>query len=452
MKTKQEKQTKERLPHYWRRTMSWTAYLASNGAQALIIGYLSFYLTENIYMSAAVVGTILALSRVFDGFSDIIAGFIIDKTNSRWGKARPYSVLTLVMWLAVVLLFTVPDISNFGKIVYVFIMYNLSDSVARTMLFASESVHYKRGFTNDEQLDIVGISGLLAGVMNIIINIFMPILISRLGDTNKGWTIIAIVFAIPCAVMGLLKLFFVPEVDVKNLIEEKKKHHITMKIAIKALFHNKYIFIFEGALLSFLIISGMSMSTYYFRYVVGDLEKLSIVSMMGLVAMLLMPFIPVLTRKMGIRAFAALSLVLGGMAYLILYLNPTNLLLLSICAAVNLLAGLPISMLMNIVAIQCMKYSEWKEGIQIEGLIASMNGVSQKVGRALGAILVGFLLSASGYSGSLTTQPESATSMIKFLYIGLPCILTFIAAAFVWFYTLEDKMPQIEADLKARIK
>ena len=61
-------------------------------------------------------------------------------------------------------------------------------------------------------------------------------------------------------------------------------------------------------------------------------------------------------------------------------------------------------MLENLVAIQCMKYTEWKDGKLIEVVISSMNGVSHKVGQALGAMLVGFLLSASGYNGALEVQ------------------------------------------------
>ncbi|MBQ7993570.1 MAG: MFS transporter, partial [Solobacterium sp.] len=99
---------------------------------------------------------------------------------------------------------------------------------------------------------------------------------------------------------------------------------------------------------------------------------------------------------------------------------------------------------------QCMKYSEWKDGVQIEGVISSMNGVSHKVGQAIGAMLVGFLLSASGYNGELEVQGAAASEMIKFLYIGLPAILTLIASLCMRGYRLEDKLDTIEADLAAR--
>ena len=450
MKAKKEKAKNNHLPHYGRRAAVWTTYAASNGMEALLLGYMSFYLTDSVLMAAATVGTIIALSRVFDGVSDVIAGFIIDRTNSRWGKARPYSIFSLVMWVAAVLLFSVPEMSNTGKIIYVFIMYNLADTVSRTMLFASESVHCKRAFNPDEQLDVVGIAGLIAGIVNMVVGIVMPLLINSVGKTKEGWTIIALCLAIPGGVMGVLKLFFLPELDVQEVLEKKQEHRLSVKESVTALLHNKYILLFLVVGMMRYIIMGMSMHTYYFTYIVGNLDLYSVVSMVGLLSMVVMPFIPALTRKLGIRKFASIFLFAGAVAYAAVYAAPTNIILLAISSAITLLSGLPVSMLENLVAIQCMKYSEWKDGKQIEGVISSMNGVSHKVGQAIGAMLVGFLLSSSGYNGALEVQGPAAAEMIKFLYIGLPAILTLISSLCMRGYRLEDKLDTIEADLAAR--
>lgn len=447
---KKTKKQKNHLPHFQGRQWSWAAYLMSNGAQTLIMAQMMFYLTDSVMMSAAIVSAIIAVSRVFDGISDVIAGLIIDRTKTRWGKARPYSLFTILMWGAVIAVFSVPNIPTWGKIIYVFVLYNLSDTVARTMLFASESVHMKRAFNSDEQIDIVGVTGLIAGVFNMIISIIMPQLIKGLGATKEGWTIIALMIGLPCMVLGLLKFFFLPELDVEEVTEEKKKQKISLKESVVALFHNKYIFVFEIALLTRMILQGLSVSTYYFKYIVGDIGKLSIISMLGLLSMVLMPFIPVLTRKMGIKNFCSFFLILGGVCYIPAWLAPTNMAALGLASAASLLASLPISMLMNLVAIQCMKYSEWKDGIQIEGLVSSMNGVSQKVGLALGTLLCGVMLSVGGYDGSLAVQPDSAVTTLKMAYILIPMVLLIIAGLCMQMYTLEKKLPQIESELTER--
>lgn len=445
-----KKNTKNHNPHFGRKMFALSGYAASNGIEAILVGYMSFYLTDSVFMAAGVVGTILAVSRVFDGISDIIAGFIIDKTNTRWGKARPYTFFTIVMWVAAVLLFSVPDLSDFGKIVYVFIMYNLADTVGRTMLFAAEGVHMKRALTEDEIIDSSGICGLIAGVGSTIVTIAMPLLISNLGQTKEGWTTIALVFAIPCTILSLLKFFFMPEINEEEYLESKKANKITMKESVTALLQNKYILIFGAVLLLTQIYMGLSMGTYYFKYIVGDLELLSLISAGSLVSMVLMPFIPVLTRKMGLRNFAALFLLLGGIASFAVYLAPKNVGLLLFATAMLTLSYLPISMLMNLVAMQCMKYTEWHNGIQIEGLISSINGVSQKIGRAFGALFAGFMLSLSGYDGSLAVQSASAEAMIKFLYIAVPGIVMILAAIIMRKYTLEKDIPMIDEELNKR--
>lgn len=450
MKEKQVKPKRNHLPHFGRRTAVWTTYAASNGMEALLLGYMSFYLTDSVLMAAGTVGVIIALSRVFDGISDVIAGFIIDRTNTRWGKARPYSIFSLVMWAAAVLLFSVPEMSNTGKIIYVFIMYNLADTVSRTMLFASESVHCKRAFNSDEQLDVVGVAGLVAGIVNMVVGVVMPLLINSVGQTKEGWTIIALCLAIPGGIMGTLKLFLLPELDMKEVLEKKKEQHVSVKESVVALLHNKYILLFLVVGVARYIITGMAMHTYYFTYIVGNLDLYSVVSMVGLLSMVVMPFIPALTRKLGIRKFATIFLFAGAVAYVSVYAAPTNIILLAVSSAVTLLAGLPVSMLENLVAIQCMKYSEWREGKKIEGVIASMNGVSHKVGQAIGAMLVGFLLQMSGYDGALAVQSGAASNMIIFLYVGLPAILMLISAICMNGYRLEDKLDTIEAELAAR--
>lgn len=438
------------MPHYWRRAWSWSAYVASHGLQAFMMTQITYYMTESLMMSVGIGSAIIAFSRVFDGFTDLIAGIIVDRTKTRWGNARPWSLITILMWGALVLLFSTPDLPYIGKIIYIFIMYNLSDSVGRTMLFASESVHMKKGFTDDEQLSVTGMSGLFGGVLAMICAILMPALIANYGQTPHGWTFIALLFAVPGIGMGVLKFFFLPEMDYAGMIKQKKKEKQPLKQSVKVLFHNKYIFIFMIALILLRFMQGMGISNFYFTYVVGDLSLLSYVAMFGMLSMLTMPFIPMFSRKLGIRKFIFVFQLIGGIAVALQFLNPTSIAMLSFGSIAVSVFGLPLSMLMNIVAIQCMKYSEWKDNIRIDGLISSMNGVAMKVGSALGILFSGLLLGASGYVGGVANQPESVITMLKFLQIGVPAICMITGAIVMRFYTLEKKMPEIEAGLKER--
>lgn len=98
--------------------------------------YLMFYYTDYAGVSSAAVGVIMLISRVFDGVSDIIMGVIVDRTKSRFGKARPW-LLRMCIPFAVsgVLLFSVPTgWSSGAKLVYVFVTYNLGSTVVYTAI------------------------------------------------------------------------------------------------------------------------------------------------------------------------------------------------------------------------------------------------------------------------------------------------------------------------------
>jgi GPH family glycoside/pentoside/hexuronide:cation symporter len=414
MKREKAKTKKNRLPHFPSRSLAWTGYVTSSGVQSLVMGYLTFYLTENVMLSAAIVSAIIASARVFDGISDIIAGLIIDKTHTKIGKARPYSIFTLLMWLFTVLVFSVPGTSTAGKVIYVAVFYNLSESISRTMLYASENVHYKISFNSEEQLDVVGITGLIGGIANMLVAIVIPQLISNYGVQKNGWTMIALVFAVPCTVMGMLKLFLLPETQNAGTTDTKQKN-VPLKEIPGLLIHNKYLLIFLTAMLCKTIVFNMASSagTYYYTYIVGDVSVMSTTSALGMVSMLIMPLIPVVSRKLGMKRFISYSMLFGAVGMGVLYAAPTNLGTLSLYIIANALGTAPFSMLSTVMSIQCMKYSEWKNGVAIDGVIASCSGFVSKIGAALGAVIIGACLTAGGYSKTLSVQPESAFQIFE---------------------------------------
>ena len=414
MKREKAKTKKNRLPHFPSRSLAWTGYVTSSGVQSLVMGYLTFYLTENVMLSAAIVSAIIASARVFDGISDIIAGLIIDKTHTKIGKARPYSIFTLLMWLFTVLVFSVPGTSTAGKVIYVAVFYNLSESISRTMLYASENVHYKISFNSEEQLDVVGITGLIGGIANMLVAIVIPQLISNYGVQKNGWTMIALVFAVPCTVMGMLKLFLLPETQNAGTTDTKQKN-VPLKEIPGLLIHNKYLLIFLTAMLCKTIVFNMASSagTYYYTYIVGDVSVMSTTSALGMVSMLIMPLIPVVSRKLGMKRFISYSMLFGAVGMGVLYAAPTNVGTLSLYIIANALGTAPFSMLSTVMSIQCMKYSEWKNGVAIDGVIASCSGFVSKIGAALGAVIIGACLTAGGYSKTLSVQPESAFQIFE---------------------------------------
>ena len=117
------------------------ASLTSNGFWGILGGYLTYYLTQSVLLSTASVGGILMASKIFDGFTDLIAGYIIEKTDSKWGKGRPYSLFASVAWIFIIMIFAVPSFfSTTAKLVYVFVCYTLINSVSLSFFKCSDQV------------------------------------------------------------------------------------------------------------------------------------------------------------------------------------------------------------------------------------------------------------------------------------------------------------------------
>ena len=443
------KAAKNYLPGRGLRYLSYTGHFISTSIEAAIIGYLSFYLTDSVYMSVGMAATIFAASRVFDGVSDVIAGYIIDHTHTKLGKARPYMLFHVIMWFAVILLFSVPDLSTAGKFVYVFLIYNLTETVCKTMVSTAFPVLLKLGYTNDEQLEVTAIGGLAGSLVTAFASIILPFLIDRFGSAPGGWRLIAIMMAIPAALFGISNLFFVPEVnDMAGSSEKREK--VSVLESVKLLISNKYVFMLLIARVAIAIVTGGGVTTYYFKYIVGDISAASVVAIVMLPCLALMPFLPAMARKIGMRNSVMGALILGIVGTLIPYLAPSNIWLVGFSKTICALAVIPFSMFMGLLIIQCMKYTEWKSGKQVDGVIASVSSVGEKVGLALGSLSTGVMLSIAHYDGILEAQVASANEMIKFLFLGLPAIMYLIAALALWKYDLDAKLPQIEQDLLDR--
>ena len=434
---------------YGIRAFALGAYSASNGLQAGVIGYLTYYLTDSALLGAGIVGAMIACAKIVDLFSDFVAGFIVDHTHTKWGKARPYSIASVFMWACVVLLFSVPShLSSGMKITYAFIMYLLTDSVFRTLLTSSEPVHLRKGFNEKEQVDVVGSSGLIAGLISMVGNAALPTLIANFESQPHGWTIITLIMAIPCGLLGLTKLFFIPE---RYGDTQSKADDVSLKLAFKTLLKNKYIFIYELTTILVVCLNSMgAIGTYYFTYIVGDLSKLTIVGLMSIASMLFMPFLPVLGRKLGKTEFIKKALIVAAVTQVFMLIFPGNVLVLSIVVAIRVCCILPQTMLNNLMIIDCMKYTEWQTGVKLEGVMSAVSSAANKIGGAIASVLAGVFLQMAGYDGSLAVQSASATAAIKGLYLIYPLVVEVLAIIILHFYKLEEKMPQVEAELAAR--
>lgn len=427
----------------WLNSLLWTSGTIGGGVSYLLTAQLSYALTESFSMSAVYVGVIFLISRIFDGTTDFIAGNIIDRTKTKMGKARIYDLFMIIAWVFIIFCFSVPNsMSEVGKIIFVFVMYNMYTSVFATFANCAETVRLKRSLDEDGRIHAVSISGLFVSLVSAVVSILIPILISIYGNQPGGWTRIALYFAIPCSILALLRFLFLPEQKVEEVVEKKEK--VGAWKSVKLVLGNKYaiIVLIAGLMQSFASTASSSMTTYYFAYVYGDVSAASIPGLVSIVVMLSIGLMPKLVAKWGNSKTLIYTLILGSVASLLRYIMPTNIVWYTICTALYGLGGLPLAYLTQLMLIDTMQYGRWKTGAAPEGVYSSILSIAKKLGLGLGAGLMGVILQM----GSLPTGGYTE-ACIKFLNNGFVVIGWLIAIIALVFYDLDKEMPQINKEL-----
>ncbi|SDZ57502.1 glycoside/pentoside/hexuronide:cation symporter, GPH family [Evansella caseinilytica] len=427
--------------------------MASNVVVTAVSMFLMFYYTDVMGISAGVIGTIMFVSRIFDGLTDLGMGIAIDKTKSKHGKARPW-----LLWMAgpiaitTILMFSVPESwGTTATLVYVAVTYNLL-----FLIYTAINVPYgtlNALITQDQhQRSILNIfrMSMAIGTTIIISSVTMP-LIESFGGNPRAWQLVFAIFSI--VGMGLFILSFLwTKEKVKPASEEA--NNVSVKDGVKALFKNKYwvlmvliavtVFIFQA------LISGITV--YYAQYLLNDTGLVGLLTMSLFIPLLVgMLFMAPVLKRFGKRNTAMIGSVLIIIGSFIVLINPESL---AVVLAGTIIRGIgfaPLAGTVFAMLADTIEYGEWKTGVRTEGLVYSGGSFGTKVGGGLGAAIIGWILAFGGLTdGGIEAQPESLFVAVKFLFIFLPVILCTILLVLFSFYKLDKEFPQIMKDLEQK--
>lgn len=414
--------------------------------------FLMFYYTDVAGMAAGVIGTIMLFSRLLDGVTDIGMGIIVDKTNSRHGKARPW-----LIWLAVpfavsaVLVFSVPDASYVVQIVYIVITYNLI-----TTLYTGLNIPYgvlNSLITQDQyERSILNIFRMIfAIVASIIVSVGTMPLVNALGGGKVAWQLVFGIIGLIAAIFFLIT-FLTTKERVKPF--DKETHvAIPIKTGLKALITNKYWVI---VLLFFVfthIGTGINQgSTIYFaQYILGSAELVGLLSLATMVPLFVgMFFVSPFIKKFGKRNSMIFGQIVILIGVLLILVNPSSLLIVLISGVIKSVGSVPVVGTQFALLADTIEYGEWKSGVRTEGLIYSAGSFGAKVGTGVGTALIGWILTWGGYIGGKAVQADSAIFSIHLLFIYIPIAIVIIKIVLLTFYKLDKIYPQIVKDLQAR--
>lgn len=414
--------------------------------------FLMFYYTDVAGIAAGVVGTIMLISRLLDGLTDIGMGILVDKTKTKHGKARPWLLwMAIPFALASVLTFSVPNTSYVVQLIFIVITYNLL-----TTLYTSLNIPYgvlNSLITQDQyERSILNIfRTIFAITASIIVSVGTLPIVNALGGKQLGWQLTFSIFGGIAAILFIITFFSTKERVVPA--NEASRVSVPVKVGLKALFRNKYWLL----VLSFFIVTNLGTginqgSTIYFaQYILGDPKLVGLLSLSSMIPLFIgMFFVSPFIKRFGKRNSMMIGqfVILAGV--LLILVDPTNLTIVLVSGVIKSIGSVPVVGTMFALLADTIEYGEWKSGVRTEGLVYSAGSFGAKVGTGLGTGLIGWMLSWGGYVGGTSTQPDSAILAIKIIFIFIPIIIVLTKIVLLWFYKLDEKYPQIVKDLQTR--
>lgn len=435
------------------RMFAWQSRAVSQGCALMAVGFLSIYCTDTLMMDPKLVAGLLVISKLLDGVTDIVAGYIVDKTDTKWGRGRPYELCIVGMWFCTWLMFTCPpSFSTVAKSAWILCMYALVNSVFYTFLNANNTVYMVRAFRYEEQYVAINSYGSIISMLGVVLfNVFFPMAMGRMATSASGWSLLMAMIAIPLAIIGLMRFIFIKEtvdVDVKN--EDGTKEKVNFEDVKKVLTKNPYIYIVALVLFINNFVTNMGVNVYYYTYVAKNLDLFGIISAIQVIGIPVVVIFPALIKKFSTAKLMFAGCLVTAFGYMLNFFAGGNAAILGVAAVCYGVGSIPISMLINLLIIECANFNEWKGMQRMEGTLGCVTGFATKVGSAAGAGVLGVLLSASGYIGDLELIPDSAIMMIRCLFSVIPAVLWLIVAGSLLLYKLDKLMPQIKADNEAR--
>ena len=418
--------------------------------------FLLFYYTDYAGVSAAAVGTVMLISRVFDGFSDIVMGMIVDRTKSRHGKARAWILRICVPFaLAGVLLFSVPaSWAEMPKLVYVFITYNLVSTVVYTAINVPYSSLNALMTQDPYERSVLSIfRNLLATAGTLTINLVTLPLVEFFGDNAAAWTKTFCVLGI-LSVIAFLLTFIGTKERVKAVADEDGKvKTVSLKEGVLGLFHNKYWVMMTCVLAIFFLYYAINGGTtvYYAKDILGDRDLVSTINgIYNAVQIVAMFFIVKLVKLYGKRNVFSIGLVLAAIGMVILEVGGGSMPIIIISSLIRGVGNACGGATMWAMVSDTIDYGEWKNGCRTEGLVNSACSFGYKIGNGVGSALLGLILDMGGYVGEAAVQSSSALFSIRLCFAWIPIAVFVTCFIILRFYHLDEEFDGIIADLHAR--
>lgn len=426
---------------------------ACNVVYGLCSTLLTFFYTDYVGVNAFVVGMVFLVTRLFDGVSDIIMGFITDRTKTKYGKARPW-----ILWMAVpyavtfVLLFLVPaNAPQTLQAIYIFVTYNLVNTVVYTALNLPYSTMASLITRDQKSRASTQAWRIFCGPMGkMLVTVSTLPLVRFFGDTQRSWIIVSCIFAAVALILLLICFFNIEE---RVVIEAAKNQKVSVGKNLRALFSNQYWAIclgLWGVMVMMSTVSG-TITTYYCKYILGNQDLYSPIYAAELIAQsIIVLIVPYFVMKFGKRNLTLAGILVVIAAQFVWMTNPMSFTVAMVSAVLRGVGVAPLWACVFPMIADCAEFGQWKTHVRQDGMIFSAASVGSKLGGGLASAGIGLLMNTVGYDGLAAVQNVNALEMIKGICMYAPIVFSVIIIGLCLMYKLDKLYPTVITDLRER--
>lgn len=467
----------------------WLGYLAGPcGAllfNAVMATYLNVYYTDVLGLGGLFLVIFPVISKVIDAITNVIMGYVIDRTRTKQGKARPWLLLSApLVAVTGVLLFVVPSGNDILQIAWVMISYNLYYSVAYTIYNMSHNLMVPLSTRNTAQRGVLAVFNNISTIMmsGIVVALVFPMAIMPALGTSKGlWIAVMSVLACISLPLVLVEYYFTKErVTAESSGQEEKK--IPFALQLKAIFTDKYMLLLLGYFLLYTLTSQLKNVAlpYYCNYVLGtysDGITQTLVSVLGGIPMGIGIFaVWPLAKKFGKKNVTAAGFVIYAVGSAVCWMAPTNLPVVLVGQFIKNIGGLPCAYVFMALFADALDNLEWKNGFRCDGIAMSAYSViittaaglvtgifngglwaadyiapeTVEVMPALTDAIQKIITNADGTFSVIYNQPEAVTTVFILFFVGLEAVAGLVYAVMLLPVTVEKTVDKKLVIIRAR--
>ena len=453
----------------------WLGYLLGPAGalllNAVLATYLNVYYTDVLKLTSLWGGAFLVvfpiLSKIVDASTNVIMGYVIDRTRTAQGKARPWLLLSApLLAITGILLFTVPQSSQTVQAVWVMVSYNLFYSFAYTIFNMSHNLMVPLSTRSTTQRGSLSVFNQIATIMmrGILVALVFPMVVMPvIGADRVKWITLMSILSILALPLTLLEYYFTRE-RVTEEVQSAGEEQISFAAQLKAIVSDRYMLLIYGYFLVTTVSTSIkNISLVYFcNYVLGaynDGVTQTLISVIGGIPMGIGIFaVWPLAKKFGKRNVTVVGCLLIALGSAVCWMFPTDMTMMLIGQFIKNMGGLPGSYVFMALFADVLDHLEWKTGFRSDGLAMSLYNI---IAVAMVGICTGIfngMIAQAGYVAPelvngvtvAAEQSQAVKSAFTFGFVGLETITGLIEAGLLLFLGVEKSIGKKQAEIKAR--